>query len=92
MFEILHTTSNTHNTHLFSILAGSDHPPPVIKQGPLNQTVPVDSTVVLGCQAAGSPPPAVQWKRDGVFLSPVDSRVSMTDTGSLEIRYAKVKG
>uniref|UniRef100_A0A3Q3W7V0 Roundabout, axon guidance receptor, homolog 1 (Drosophila) n=1 Tax=Mola mola TaxID=94237 RepID=A0A3Q3W7V0_MOLML len=70
--------------------SGSDHPPPVIKQGPLNQTVPVDSTVVLGCQAAGTPPPAVQWKRDGVLLSPVDSRVSMTDTGSLEIRYAKL--
>uniref|UniRef100_A0A3Q3WEB3 Roundabout, axon guidance receptor, homolog 1 (Drosophila) n=1 Tax=Mola mola TaxID=94237 RepID=A0A3Q3WEB3_MOLML len=47
-------------------------------------------TVVLGCQAAGTPPPAVQWKRDGVLLSPVDSRVSMTDTGSLEIRYAKL--
>lgn len=63
----------------------------MIKQGPLNQTVPVDSTVVLGCQTAGSPPPTVQWKRNGVALSPVDSRISIADTGSLEIRYAKVR-
>ncbi|XP_027129691.1 roundabout homolog 1 isoform X2 [Larimichthys crocea] len=68
----------------------SDHPPPVIRQGPLNQTVPVDSTVVLGCQTVGSPPPTVHWKRDSVVVSPVDSRMSIADTGSLEIRYAKL--
>lgn len=72
------------------LLAGADHPPPVIKRGPLNQTVPVDSTVVLSCHALGSPPPAIHWKKDGVVLSPVDSRTSISDTGSLEIRYAKV--
>ncbi|XP_045895332.1 roundabout homolog 1-like isoform X1 [Micropterus dolomieu] len=70
--------------------SGSDHPPPVIRQGPLNQTVPVDSTVVLGCQTAGFPPPTVNWKKDGVVVSPVDSRMSVADTGSLEIRYAKL--
>lgn len=63
----------------------------MIRQGPLNQTVPVDSTVVLGCQAAGVPPPTVHWKRDGVVVSPVNSRVSVADAGSLEIRYTKVR-
>uniref|UniRef100_A0A7N8XTF5 Roundabout homolog 1-like n=1 Tax=Mastacembelus armatus TaxID=205130 RepID=A0A7N8XTF5_9TELE len=70
--------------------SGSDHPPPVIRQGPLNQTVAVDSTVVLGCQSAGSPPPTVHWKKDGVLVSPVDSRMSLTNMGSLEIRYTKL--
>uniref|UniRef100_A0A674NNH3 Roundabout, axon guidance receptor, homolog 1 (Drosophila) n=1 Tax=Takifugu rubripes TaxID=31033 RepID=A0A674NNH3_TAKRU len=70
--------------------SGAEHPPPVIKRGPLNQTVPVDSTVVLSCHALGSPPPAIHWKRDGVVLSPVDSRMSISDRGSLEIRYAKL--
>nr|XP_040038152.1 roundabout homolog 1-like isoform X2 [Gasterosteus aculeatus aculeatus] len=70
--------------------SGSDHPPPVIRQGPLNQTVPVDSTVVLGCQTADSPPPTVHWKKDGAAVSPLDSRLSVADTGSLEIRYAKL--
>lgn len=103
LFEILHSLLKTYVfKHYYSftslpffcfvfLLAGSDHPPPVIKQGPLNQTVPVDSTVVLGCQTAGSPPPAVHWKRDGAVLSPVDSRMSIADTGSLEIRYTKVR-
>lgn len=72
------------------LLAGAEHPPPVIKRGPLNQTVPVDSTVVLSCHVLGSPPPTIHWKRDGVVLSPVDSRMSISDMGSLEIRYAKV--
>uniref|UniRef100_A0A3Q1BF05 Roundabout, axon guidance receptor, homolog 1 (Drosophila) n=1 Tax=Amphiprion ocellaris TaxID=80972 RepID=A0A3Q1BF05_AMPOC len=70
--------------------SGSDHPPPVIRQGPINQTVPVDSTVVLGCQTSGTPPPTVHWKKDGVVVSPVDSRMSLTETGSLKIHYAKL--
>uniref|UniRef100_A0A8C5HW46 Roundabout homolog 1-like n=1 Tax=Gouania willdenowi TaxID=441366 RepID=A0A8C5HW46_GOUWI len=70
--------------------SGSDHPPPIIRQGPVNQTVPVDSTVVLDCQAAGTPPPTIQWRKDGAVLSPVDSRTSLTGTGSLNIHYAKL--
>lgn len=76
---------------LLFLLAGSDHPPPVIRQGPVNQTVPVDSTVVLNCQTAGAPPPTVHWKKDGMVLSPVDSRRSLTETGSLKFHYAKVR-
>uniref|UniRef100_A0A3B5LIV5 Roundabout, axon guidance receptor, homolog 1 (Drosophila) n=1 Tax=Xiphophorus couchianus TaxID=32473 RepID=A0A3B5LIV5_9TELE len=67
--------------------AGSEHPPPVIRQGPVNQTVPVDSTAVLGCQTVGAPPPTVHWKKDGTVVSPVDSRMSLTETGSLKIHY-----
>ena len=70
----------------------SDRPPPVIRQGPANQTVPVDSTVVLGCLATGTPPPTVQWMKDGVVVTPQDSRIAQTDTGALQIRYAKVEG
>ncbi|XP_078122524.1 roundabout homolog 1-like [Sander vitreus] len=70
--------------------SGSNHPPPVIRQGPLNQTIPVDSTVVLGCQTADFASPTVHWKKDGVLISPMDSRMSIADTGSLEIRYTKL--
>lgn len=80
----------SHSLFHFSFLAGSDHPPPVIRQGPVNQTVSVDSTVTLGCQSVGTPTPAVHWKKDGVVVSPVDSRMSLTETGLLKIHYAKV--
>ncbi|XP_031427685.1 roundabout homolog 1-like isoform X1 [Clupea harengus] len=68
----------------------SDRPPPIIQQGPSNQTVSVDGTVVLSCQATGTPTPTVMWKKDGTLVTTHDSRVSQTDAGELQIRYAKL--
>ncbi|XP_047676568.1 roundabout homolog 1 isoform X8 [Tachysurus fulvidraco] len=68
----------------------SDRPPPVIRQGPTNHTVPLDSTVVLGCRATGSPSPTIMWKKDGVLVSAHDSRFKLLDSGGLQIRYAKL--
>uniref|UniRef100_A0A672YID3 Roundabout, axon guidance receptor, homolog 1 (Drosophila) n=1 Tax=Sphaeramia orbicularis TaxID=375764 RepID=A0A672YID3_9TELE len=69
----------------------SDRPPPVIRQGPTNQTVAVDGTVVLNCVATGNPTPTILWRKDGVLVSTHDSRVKQLDTGALQIRYAKVR-
>lgn len=69
----------------------SDRPPPVIRQGPTNQTVAVDGTVVLNCMASGNPTPTILWRKDGVLVSTHDSRVKQLDTGALQIRYAKVR-
>ncbi|XP_039682422.1 roundabout homolog 1 isoform X6 [Perca fluviatilis] len=68
----------------------SDRPPPVIRQGPTNQSVAVDSTVVLNCVATGNPTPTILWRKDGVLVSTHDSRVKQLDTGALQIRYAKL--
>ncbi|XP_041128209.1 roundabout homolog 1-like isoform X2 [Polyodon spathula] len=68
----------------------SDRPPPVIKQGPVNQTVAVDGTIVLNCLATGSPPPTILWRKDGGLVSTHDSRVKQQETGALQIRYAKL--
>uniref|UniRef100_A0A3B4AJF1 Uncharacterized protein n=1 Tax=Periophthalmus magnuspinnatus TaxID=409849 RepID=A0A3B4AJF1_9GOBI len=68
----------------------SDRPPPVIRQGPTNQTVAVDGTVVLSCQASGSPAPTILWRKDGALVSTHDSRIRQLDTGALQIRYAKL--
>lgn len=68
----------------------SDRPPPVIRQGPVNQTVAVDGTVVLNCAVSGNPSPTILWRKDGVLVSTHDSRVKQLDTGALQIRYAKV--
>uniref|UniRef100_A0A671YK09 Roundabout guidance receptor 1 n=1 Tax=Sparus aurata TaxID=8175 RepID=A0A671YK09_SPAAU len=69
----------------------SDRPPPVIRQGPTNQTVAVDGTVALNCVASGNPSPTILWRKDGVLVSTHDSRVKQLDTGALQIRYAKVR-
>lgn len=69
----------------------SDRPPPVIRQGPTNQTVAVDGTVVLNCMVSGNPAPTILWRKDGVLVSTHDSRVKQLDSGALQIRYAKVR-
>ncbi|XP_048836685.1 roundabout homolog 1 isoform X2 [Brienomyrus brachyistius] len=68
----------------------SDRPPPVVRQGPANQTVSVDGTVALSCLATGNPPPTILWRKDGVLVSTHDSRIKQLDTGALQIRYAKL--
>uniref|UniRef100_A0A8C4EI29 Roundabout, axon guidance receptor, homolog 1 (Drosophila) n=1 Tax=Dicentrarchus labrax TaxID=13489 RepID=A0A8C4EI29_DICLA len=68
----------------------SDRPPPVIRQGPTNQTVAVDGTVALNCVASGNPTPTILWRKDGVLVSTHDSRVKQLDTGALQLRYAKL--
>ncbi|XP_067362484.1 roundabout homolog 1 isoform X8 [Channa argus] len=68
----------------------SDRPPPIIRQGPTNQTVAVDGTVVLTCVASGNPTPTILWRKDGILVSTHDSRVKQLDTGALQIRYAKL--
>lgn len=76
---------------LFFLLAViADRPPPVIRQGPVNQTVAVDGTLVLSCVATGSPMPTILWRKDGVLVSTQDSRIKQLETGVLQIRYAKV--
>ncbi|KAK2488739.1 hypothetical protein MC885_008035, partial [Smutsia gigantea] len=68
----------------------ADRPPPVIRQGPVNQTVAVDGTLVLSCVATGSPAPTILWRKDGVLVSTQDSRIKQLETGVLQIRYAKL--
>ncbi|KAM6961030.1 LOW QUALITY PROTEIN: roundabout homolog 1 [Aplochiton taeniatus] len=68
----------------------SDRPPPIVRQGPTNQTVAVDGTVTLSCLASGNPAPTILWRKDSVLVSTHDSRVKQLDTGALQIRYAKL--
>ena len=75
---------------LFLLAVIADRPPPVIRQGPVNQTVAVDGTLVLSCVATGSPVPTILWRKDGVLVSTQDSRIKQLETGVLQIRYAKV--
>ncbi|XP_077421337.1 roundabout homolog 2 isoform X13 [Vanacampus margaritifer] len=68
----------------------SDRPPPIIRQGPSNQTLGVDSVALLKCQAAGEPIPSVSWLKDGVSLLGKDPRMSLQELGSLQITNMKL--
>ncbi|XP_054649249.1 roundabout homolog 2 isoform X12 [Dunckerocampus dactyliophorus] len=68
----------------------SDRPPPIIRQGPSNQTLGVDSVALLKCQASGDPIPSVSWLKDGVSLLGKDPRMSLQELGSLQIKNIKL--
>ncbi|KAJ8266718.1 hypothetical protein GJAV_G00133930 [Gymnothorax javanicus] len=64
----------------------TDRPPPIIRQGPSNQTVGLEGVAVLKCQASGEPPPTITWQKDGVSLLGTDPRLSLLEPGSLQIQ------
>ncbi|XP_028818348.1 roundabout homolog 2 isoform X1 [Denticeps clupeoides] len=68
----------------------TDRPPPIIRQGPANQTLGVDSVALLKCQASGDPIPNISWLKDGVSLLGKDPRMSLQDLGSLQIRSTRL--
>uniref|UniRef100_A0A671YCF3 Roundabout, axon guidance receptor, homolog 2 (Drosophila) n=1 Tax=Sparus aurata TaxID=8175 RepID=A0A671YCF3_SPAAU len=67
-----------------------DRPPPIIRQGPSNQTLGVDTVALLKCQASGDPIPSVSWLKDGVSLLGKDPRMSLQELGSLQIKNIKL--
>ncbi|XP_052323965.1 roundabout homolog 2 isoform X5 [Oncorhynchus keta] len=68
----------------------TDRPPPIIRQGPSNQTLGVDSVALLKCQASGDPIPSISWLKDGVSLLGKDPRMSLQDLGSLQMRSLRL--
>lgn len=69
----------------------TDRPPPIIRQGPSNQTLGVESVALLKCQASGDPIPSISWLKDGISLLGKDARMSLQELGSLQIKNVKVK-
>ncbi|XP_024910959.1 roundabout homolog 2 isoform X6 [Cynoglossus semilaevis] len=68
----------------------TDRPPPIIRQGPSNQTLGVDSVALFKCQASGDPIPSVSWLKDGDSLLGKDARMSLQELGSLQIKNVKL--
>ncbi|XP_054988765.1 roundabout homolog 3 [Sorex araneus] len=65
--------------------ASSEALPPVILQGPANQTLALGSPVWLPCRVSGSPPPHVRWKKDGQWLQGDLPRLRPLANGTLYI-------
>ncbi|KAG5675348.1 hypothetical protein PVAND_005258 [Polypedilum vanderplanki] len=61
-----------------------DIPPPIIKIGPTNQTLPKGSVATLLCRAAGNPTPEIKWSKDGAPLH-MKKRFEVIQSGTLKI-------
>ncbi|KAL6090851.1 hypothetical protein STEG23_037156 [Scotinomys teguina] len=72
--------------------APMDGLPPIILQGPANQTLVLGSSVWLPCRVTGNPQPSVQWKKDERWLQGHDSQFNVMDNGTLYIASVQVDG
>ncbi|XP_042332175.1 roundabout homolog 3 isoform X5 [Sceloporus undulatus] len=68
----------------------SDRIPPIIRRGPTNQTVAIDSTAQLQCHVTGNPLPSIQWLKDGERIVGSDPRISLLDNGMLQITNLQI--
>ncbi|XP_048659887.1 roundabout homolog 2 isoform X15 [Marmota marmota marmota] len=68
----------------------TDRPPPIILQGPVNQTLAVDGTALLKCKATGDPLPVISWLKEGFTFLGRDSRASIQDQGTLQIKNLRI--
>uniref|UniRef100_A0A8C3KHT3 Roundabout guidance receptor 2 n=1 Tax=Calidris pygmaea TaxID=425635 RepID=A0A8C3KHT3_9CHAR len=68
----------------------TDRPPPIILQGPVNQTLAVDGTALLKCKATGDPLPVISWLKEGLPFLVRDPRTSIQDQGTLQIKTLRL--
>lgn len=73
------------------VMSPEDHPPPIIIQGPMNQTLPFKTVGILPCKAIGNPAPVISWYRDGVPLVTGRDRINISDSGNLLIQGKEFK-
>ncbi|XP_042897361.1 roundabout homolog 1 isoform X3 [Parasteatoda tepidariorum] len=67
------------------VTAIGDLPAPVIKLGPANQTLPLNTVAMLPCEATGEPPPIIRWYSDASPLQSSNPRFVILDSGTLQI-------
>nr|XP_032654962.1 roundabout homolog 2 isoform X12 [Chelonoidis abingdonii] len=68
----------------------TDRPPPIILQGPANQTLAVDGTALLKCKATGDPLPIISWLKEGFTFLGRDPRTSIQEQGTLQIKSLRI--
>ncbi|KAM7093056.1 hemicentin-2 [Molossus nigricans] len=62
------------------------HTVPTIQLGPPTVNASVNQTALLPCQADGTPPPLLSWRKDGAPLDPGNPRLQVLPEGSLRIQ------
>lgn len=64
--------------------------PPIIRQGPANQTVSLGATVQLHCRVVRGTSVKISWEKDGERLQGNKLRVTLMENGTLQITDVKV--
>uniref|UniRef100_A0A665TWN7 Roundabout, axon guidance receptor, homolog 3 (Drosophila) n=1 Tax=Echeneis naucrates TaxID=173247 RepID=A0A665TWN7_ECHNA len=59
--------------------------PPIIRQGPANQTVSQGATALLHCRVTGGPSVRISWEKDGERVRGTEPRLTLMDNGTLQI-------
>ncbi|TNN01716.1 hypothetical protein fugu_011098 [Takifugu bimaculatus] len=67
----------------------SNRVPPIIRQGPANQTASPGATVQLHCRAIGGPAVQISWEKDGEGLQGNEARLTLMENGTLQITDTK---
>ncbi|XP_045763920.1 protein sax-3-like isoform X2 [Maniola jurtina] len=68
-----------------SVTSDDDRPPPIITNGPSNQTLPIKSMAVFPCTANGTPEPIIAWYFEGEALIQ-NHRRNISADGTLILR------
>ncbi|KAG7465569.1 roundabout-like 2-like isoform X3, partial [Solea senegalensis] len=63
--------------------------PPIIGQGPANQTVSRGATAQLQCRVIGGPSVQISWKKNGEKLQGNKPRLTLMENGTLQISDIK---
>ncbi|XP_053372877.1 roundabout homolog 1-like [Mercenaria mercenaria] len=75
----------------FILPAHDSRPPPIIKIGPQNQTLHVDSVALLQCEGDGKPKPIIRWYKNGRPLLMSGPRYALRESGTLQISDLKMQ-
>lgn len=85
MCSAVNSVGSVSSRVVLSINTQEDRPPPIILQGPLNQTLPIKSMATLPCKTSGTPTPIVSWYKNGIPVLHSKRISTSTDTGTLTI-------
>ncbi|KAF7699910.1 roundabout homolog 2-like isoform X2 [Silurus meridionalis] len=86
MCQAISVAGSTVSKAFLKVVNGpSDLVPPIIHQGPGNQTLARGSSTKLHCHVMGVPLPSIRWEKDGQRLSADSVHISLIENGTLHI-------
>ncbi|CAN7938875.1 unnamed protein product, partial [Ixodes hexagonus] len=73
------------------VTAVADLPPPIIRLGPVNQTLPINTAAVMPCESTGTPTPTIRWQYNAVpLLTSTRPRFVILQSGTLKINRLQI--